>query len=267
MTGFISSQFTFDAPALLMATDWPVVVAIFTFIYGASIGSFANAAALRLLLDEDPISQPSRCRFCNRNLRAFENLPIVGYLILMGKCGCKKHPLPARYVAVELGTAILFCIYAAILPFWACLALSIALAIMIIAFLTDFSGMVLWTPSLGLGAFFGFAASLLIPEWPVAPASAVFGAALGASFIILINFAYKIMRGVNGFGSGDIWLMAMIGAWFGPIGAVITFFGGAYLGALVGITLILLGKKHISSKLPFGVFLSIVFLLYPISYI
>ena len=267
MFGLLAPPFTFDESALLLATDWPLIVALFCFIYGASVGSFANAAALRLLVDEDPISQPSRCRFCDRKLRAFENLPVFGYLMLLGKCGCKKRPLPIRYLLVELTTACLFCLYAAILPFWIWLALSFASAIMIIAFLTDFSGMVLWTPSLALGGLFGLVASIFIPDWPITLISSGIGALLGASLIISINFAYKLARGTPGFGSGDIWLMGMIGAWLGPVGALVVFFGGAYLGALIGILLILLGKRHVSSKLPFGVFLSIVFLLYPISYI
>ena len=267
MTGLQFSSFMSDAPALLFATDWPVFVGVLAFIYGAAIGSFANAASLRLLLDEDPISQPSRCRFCQRKLRSFENIPIVGYLLLAGRCGCKKHPLPLRYLIVEVGTATLFLAYAAILPLWTSIALSVAAAIMIIAFLTDLTGMVLWTASLGLGALLGLATSLVIPDWPVRATLSIIGCLLGASLIIISNFIYKVARGTQGFGSGDIWLMGMIGAWFGPIGAIIIFFGGAYLGAILGIGLILLGKRQITSKLPFGVFLSIVFLLYPISYI
>ena len=267
MFSLLFLNFTSDAPALLAATPMPVLVGLFSFIYGACIGSFANAASLRLLQDEDPISQPSRCRFCDRKLRIFENIPIIGYLLLWGRCGCKKQSLPFRYLFIELGVGCLFLAYAACLPLWACLALSCAAAIMSIAFLTDLSGMVLWTSSLLFGAVAGIIAAVIIPAWPVSVLASAFGSLVGAGLIFISNIIYKIARGTQGFGTGDVWLMGMIGAWFGPIGAITIFFGGAYLGAILGISLILLGQRQLSSKLPFGVFLSIVFLLYPIIYI
>lgn len=244
----------------------PVLVGVLAFLYGSCIGSFANAAAMRLLCDEDPIFPSSRCRFCARPLHWYENLPLIGYLLLWGRCGCKKMLLPVRYLAVELAIGSLFFAYAASLPLWSFLALSLAAAIITIAFLTDLTRMVLWVPSLLLGCGLGLLAAIFVPSWPIPLSSALIGAALGAGLIIICDRLYRLIRGCQGFGGGDIWLMAMIGAWSGTVGAVVIFFGAVYLGAGIGIALILLGQRGFASKLPFGVFLSIVFLLYPMSY-
>ena len=239
----------------------------FIALFGACIGSFANAAAMRIVRDEDPISQPSRCRSCQRKLKWFENLPIIGYLLVRGRCGTCHDQIPMRYIMAEIAAAAIFVIYAALLPVFTFFAFIIAIPIALIAFLTDRSDMVLWTPSLGFGIAAGLLPPLIVPGWPLSVQAAIIGAITGGALIAGTNLIFQIIRGKQGFGTGDIWLLAMIGSWCGAIGATMIFFASAYLGAIIGVALILRKKGQGSSKLPFGVFLSIVFLLYPISYI
>ena len=233
------------------------------FVLGGCFGSFANAAAMRLVRDESPISPPSRCRFCDKQLGWRENMPLFGWLFLQGRCGCKKFALPKRYVAVEWGFALLTMSLAMLLPLSLFVVFSALNIIIMIALLTDSEAMVLHPPSLLAGGLLAFLASLFVPLWPVSPQDAVIGALTGAGLIIGTNLIYQLLRGKNGFGAGDIWLLGMIGASLGPLAAIFVFFAASFIGALSGIILILGKKAEIGSKLPFGLFLSIVFLLYP----
>ena len=164
---------------------------------------------------------------------------------------------------VEWGFALLTSFLAITLPIDSFIYLTLLNIIMVIALLTDSEAMVLHPPSLLAGIIAGIAAPFIISSWPVALADSVIGALVGAGLIIITNAVYRISRGRNGFGQGDIWLLAMIGAAFGASGAIIIFFGASFIGAVTGIILILTKKADSGSKLPFGLFLSVVFLLYP----
>ena len=239
------------------------IALIFLFILGGCFGSFANAAAMRLVRDESPITPPSRCRFCEKPLGWRENMPLFGWLFLRGRCACLKFALPRRYVLVEWGFATLTAWLAYHLPLSVFAILTILNIIIVIALLTDSEAMVLHPPSLLAGILITLAAPLIAQDWPVTVTSGAIGAVLGASIIIGTNLIYKVTRGRNGLGQGDIWLLAMIGASFGAPTAVLLFFAASFIGAVTGITLILAKKAESGSKLPFGLFLSLVFLLYP----
>ena len=262
--GFWQVDVSATTPLMLAdVTPFLSIALVFIFILGGCFGSFANAAAMRLVRDESPIAPPSRCRFCEKPLGWRENMPLIGWLILAGRCGCKKFTLPKRYVAVEWGFACLTTWLAYSLPLPVFAVLTLLNIIILIALLTDSEAMVLYPPSLLAGIFIALGASFAIPNWPISPQDSFIGTIIGGVAIFGTNLIYRLARGVNGFGQGDIWLLAMIGASFGTSGAIITFFGASMIGALAGIVLILAKKAENSSKLPFGLFLSLVFLLYP----
>ena len=252
-----------DAPSALFPDIPFVIFQIFAICFGACFGSFANAAAMRLVRDESPHSPASRCRSCDKNLRWHQNIPIVSWLILRGKTACCDAPLAPRYIFVELAFAGLAFLYVSIMPLAVASYLLLIAIIMMIALLTDLEAMVLHPPSLLLGIIAGFGAPFLIPGWPVPALYVAIGAALGSGILILFNLGYRLMRGHNGFGAGDIWLMALIGAVLGWQAALFSFFAASLLGAVAGIGLILSQKAGAMTKLPFGLFLSFVFLLYP----
>ena len=235
----------------------------FCFLLGGCFGSFANAAAMRLVRDESPILPPSRCRFCDKPLGWRENMPLFGWLFLRGRCACAKFTLPKRYVMVEWGLALLTAWLAYAVPLIIFAVFCVLNIIIVIALLTDSEAMVLHPPSLLLGTLIALAAAALIPHWPIHFANALLGMVIGGGMIFFTNALYRLTRGRNGFGAGDIWLLGMIGACYGASSAVLIFFGASFVGAATGITLILAKKGKLSSKLPFGLFLSVVFLLYP----
>ena len=260
---FMVAWHELDGIYLRDVTDLTLLPVIFAFIFGGCLGSFANAAAMRLVRDESPVLPPSRCRFCDKQLTWRENMPLMGWLILAGRCGCRAKKLPARYVMVEWGFAIITAYLAYSVPLATFALLTVLNLIVMIALLTDSEAMVLHPPSLLAGILVSMLAPIVTTSWPITITQSMIGAVIGAGLIIGTNLIYRLMRGKNGFGQGDIWLLALIGACFGPIHATLIFFASSFIGAVAGIMLILAKKAETGSKLPFGLFLSLVFLLYP----
>jgi leader peptidase (prepilin peptidase)/N-methyltransferase len=235
-------------------------VLILLAIIGACFGSFANVAALRSVSGEDWIKQPSTCFHCRQRLGFFDNLPLLGFLRHGGRSGCCGHVLPRRYLYVELamaGLAVLAwqqldsMIFAVFTPF---------ILLMVVIFLTDIEVFIIpdWA-SLG-GAALGFGLALLgapgLPFW----SDAALGGLAGFLLIYLINAAYKLWRGHDGMGFGDVKLMAMLGVWLGPVSLLPILFAASLSGAFIGIAAILAARgKNIDTtpaQLPFGCFLT-----------
>ena len=257
-----------DLPGLRLSdfgefSEFYYLLLILIFLFGACFGSFANAASMRIVRDEDPALQPSRCRHCDTSLKWHHNMPLFGWLMLRGRSACCDTSISPRYILVEAGFGLIMVWLFATLPLAHAGLLSAASLIMMIALLTDSEAMVLHPPSLLAGMILGWAAPLLIDGWMIGFRDAMLGSLICAGLIYSINKGYYILRGHNGFGTGDVWLMGMIGAIYGSIIGIILFFLATFLGALIGIALIFAKKAEISSKLPFGLFLSVVFLLYP----
>jgi len=236
-------------------------------VAGAAFGSFINACAMRLVRGEDFIFTPSRCRGCERPLGWFENLPVLGFLRGRGWCGCGRARLPVRYLAAELLFAFLAINYLLILPPAAAAGFAIAALFFGIALLTDFEAMVLHPPLLLaaglLGLAFAAAGGVNLLVWPTDFDDALLGIVIGAAVPTVVNAAYRLWRGRAGFGSGDSWMLAAIGAWIGAFGVLGVFIAASVLGAVIGGGLILRGKASTTSQLPFGVFLFVGFVAFP----
>ncbi|MBT7642449.1 MAG: prepilin peptidase [Rhodobiaceae bacterium] len=231
-----------------------------TGILGACLGSFANVAALRSLDGRDWVRAPSACFHCHKPLRFWQNVPILGYLAHGGKTACCQHRLPARYLFVELAMAALM------LVAWAQLSLPVFLAfvpfmvLMVVIFLTDMDDFIIpdWTSlgGLALGLFLSFLGAPGLPDLQ----SSLTGGAAGFALIYSINFTYKLWRGHDGMGFGDVKLMAMLGVWLGPVSLLPILFSASLSGAVIGIGAILFHRLQNSSEapvqLPFGCFLT-----------
>ena len=236
---------------------------ILAFIVGTALGSFVQAAALRLNRDEDILFAPSACRSCNAPLSWRQNLPVLGWLMTWGHCRKCGDTFSPRYLIIELLTGGLAAVMAWLYAPLVALALMIAIALMLICALTDLEKMLLHLPvMLALGGTGMLAA--IMPFWPVSIIGSILGMMAPVILLLLINLIYRVLRGADGFGSGDYWLMAAVGAWFGPVAAIAIFFISALVGAVVGIMMISLGKGSGQTALPFGVFISLVFIFWPI---
>jgi len=236
-----------------------VMMAIAGFLIGACIGSFLNVVIHRLPRGESIVSPRSRCPGCGRAIGAWENIPIVSFLILGGKCAGCGGAISWRYPAVEFLTAAGF----------AAILLLDGLGIPALRDLLFFSLLVpiafididhrIIPDELSLG---GLAAGLLLSllpggEWK----GSVAGALLGGGILYATAFLYEKVRGAEGMGGGDIKLLAMIGAFIGWRGTLATIFLGAALGAAGGILAMRKGGEGLKTAIPFGPYLCVAALL------
>jgi leader peptidase (prepilin peptidase) / N-methyltransferase len=221
------------------------------FIFGLIIGSFCNVVIYRLPQGTSIITPGSHCRSCGTPIRPWENIPVLSYLVLRGRCrACKEH-ISLRYPSVELVSSVLYVLiwlkYGFSIPFAAYAALTSTL---LTVALIDYDHKIIPNTITLPGIVIGLGLSL----WalPITPLASLLGILLGGVFFYLIALVSK-----GGMGGGDIKLIAMIGAFLGWQGAFFTILSGALLGSLVGVSLMVLGKKGRKDKVPFGPFLSV----------
>lgn len=220
------------------------------FIFGLIIGSFCNVVIYRLPQGKSIITPGSRCSSCTAPIHPWDNIPVLSYLLLRGRCrACKEH-ISFRYPSVEFVSGVLYVLL------WFKLGFSIPFAVyaaltstLLTVALIDYDHKIIPNAVTLPGIIIGLGLSL----WalPITPLASLLGILLGGVFFYLIALVSK-----GGMGGGDIKLIAMIGAFLGWQGALFTIFSGALLGSLVGVTLMLLGKKGRKDKVPFGPFLS-----------
>jgi leader peptidase (prepilin peptidase) / N-methyltransferase len=256
-------------------------IAIFVFLFGLIIGSFLNVCILRIPGGKSIVLPASACPKCAAPIRPYDNIPVISYLILGGKCRACKTPISPMYPLVELLTGLLF--LACYLVFgltvetlkWAVFS-----AIMIVLIFTDFRERLLPDVVNYTGLALGLALSFFTKPtdgaalWlanhifdfpPPAPvlsfADAILGAALGSSLLWIVSEAYFRLRGREGMGLGDVKMMLMAGAFLGAKRTLLTIFAGSLLGSVLGVAVILARRKEADYELPFGTFLGMAALL------
>ena len=244
-----------------------LVAALFVFCLGACLGSFANACAMRLVRDEDFVATASRCRGCQTQLSWRENLPVIGYLTLRGRCRHCQARISPRYLVIEVIAGLMLLSYAASLPLGLASGFGIALVFVGIACLTDLEALTLHPALLSAFGVIGLCLSIIgdfgFLTWHLGSAQALAGIVASAATPLLVNAVYRMVRGRNGFGEGDFWLLAAIGAWLGPVMGPALFLAACWLGALVGVGMMLTGRASVMTKLPFGLFAGFAFILWP----
>ena len=235
-------------------------VAALIALIGAGLGSFANVAALRTLRGEDWVRQPSACFHCRKRLSFFANLPIFGYLRHCGRSNCCGQKLPRRYLFVELAMAALLVLAFTQLNLPVFFSFVPFMILMVVIFLTDIDAFIIpdWASLGGLALGLGLA-MFSAPGLPPIT-DAVLGGVGGFVLIYFINAAYKLWRGQDGMGFGDVKLMAMLGVWLGPLALLPILFAASISGAFFGISAIFAAQGPNTDKqaaqLPFGCFLT-----------
>jgi len=223
-------------------------------LVGAAFGSFINVVIYRLPRGLSLVSPPSRCVSCERRIRPHENIPILSYVLLRGRCrGCGSR-IPLRYPAVELAAAALTCGAVALTGYWleAVVWILFTLSLLAVIFI-DLDFQIIPDRISLPGAALGVLWALLGPP-PVR--DALLGVLAGGGGLFLIAVAYQRIAGREGMGMGDVKLMAMVGAFLGWQGALGTLLVGSLTGSLVGGLLIARGKGSRQTALPFGTFLA-----------
>jgi leader peptidase (prepilin peptidase)/N-methyltransferase len=223
---------------------------------GLVVGSYLNVVVYRLPRGLSTVSPGSACPACGASLRALDNIPVLSFLWLRGRCRDCGARISVRYPLVELATAALF--VCCLLAFgWRLQALAAAVfcGLILALALIDLEHMLLPDKL----TFPGMAAGFALQPWidGVTLLDAVVGALVGAGVLILLINAWYWLREEEGMGLGDVNLMALVGAFLGWKGVTLTLFGGALSGALVGLGLMALRRLNLTSKLPFGTFLAL----------
>jgi leader peptidase (prepilin peptidase) / N-methyltransferase len=228
---------------------------ILVVLFGLAWGSFLNVVIYRLPLGLNLAHPPSACPVCSARIRPWDNIPVVSFLVLRGRCRRCGHSIPVRYVLVEILTpallAVLLLEYGLGLHFFATAVFTSAL--IALAFI-DFDHKILPDRITFPIAAVGFAYSFFRPDLDAL--KALLGAAVGAGVLLLLYGGYYLIRKKEGLGLGDVTMMVMIGVFLGWDKALLTIILASFSGALVGIVIMAAKKKDLQFALPFGTFLA-----------
>lgn len=224
-------------------------------LFGLVIGSFLNVCIYRLPRDQSIVWPASRCTSCGREISWFENIPVLSYAILRGRCRTCGDRISLMYPLVEVVTAGVFVAVAAAFGLSWLLPIRLLFGCaMIVLLVIDLQHQILPNEITLPGIVVGLAASLIAePGWR----DALIGALAGGGLLSLVAWGYERIRHQEGLGFGDVKMLAMIGAFLGWKLMLLTLVGASLLGSLTAGVLMLAGRADWQSKLPLGTFLAI----------
>ena len=222
---------------------------------GLCFGSFLNVVIFRLPLGQSLTHPPSRCMSCGYPLRWRDNVPLLSWALLGGKCAQCRTRLSIQYPIVELVTGLLFLLVVWLTPPGPLVfSRLIFIGILIVLFGIDLAHQILpntiTLPGIAIGLIFSLIAP---PGWR----SSLIGILLGGGALYGIAAAYYFVRREEGLGMGDVKMLAMIGAFLGWKAVLVTLVLSSFSGALVGVALIAAQRGGMRLALPFGTFLAL----------
>lgn len=262
----------------LYAQQAPWLIAIVCFIFAALVGSFLNVVIYRLPImmerrykqelaemNDEPVPEferfnlivpASRCGHCNTSIKPWHNLPIIGWFILGGKCANCKTPYSIRYPLIELLTAALS--LAVLIRFdyssWGIAAVLFTWLLICLTFI-DFDHFLLPDSLNYLLLWSGLLTHLLIS--PELLADGVIGAMAGYLSLWSVYWLFKLVTGKEGMGFGDFKLLAALGAWLGWQMLPLVILLSSFVGAILGVSMILIKGRDHQQPIPFGPYLAI----------
>jgi|WetSurMetagenome_2_1015567.scaffolds.fasta_scaffold32498_2 leader peptidase (prepilin peptidase) / N-methyltransferase len=228
---------------------------ILVVLFGLIWGSFLNVVIYRVPERMSLAWPPSACPVCKAKIKPYDNIPVVSFLVLGGKCRHCKTRIPASYFVVELLTpaalAILYLRFGWGLTF---VAAGLFTSALITLGFIDFRHKILpdaiTYPGIVLSLVFSFFRT------DMTFLQALLGAAVGGGFLLVVYGAYWLVRKKEGLGLGDVTMMLMVGAFLGWLNALLTLILASVVGAIVGILIMALRKKDLQFMLPYGSFLA-----------
>lgn len=252
------------------------MILLVAFIFGLLIGSFLNVCIVRLPRGRSVVSPPSHCPRCRSSIKFYDNIPLISFLILRGKCRECGQPISWRYPLVELVNALFYVLITR--EFGAggesALLMLFCSALIVITFIDlDYQIIpdIITLPGILIGVsiapFFmpvlneplPFNLGHYIPNaWPflISFLNSIIGVLCGGLPLLIIGWLWEKLRHVEAMGGGDIKLMGMVGSFLGWKGALLTIMLGALAGSVIGIALIMLKRHKMSKLIPFGPFLA-----------
>jgi leader peptidase (prepilin peptidase)/N-methyltransferase len=235
-------------------TAQPIEITIVAF-FGLAIGSFLNVVIHRLPRGGSLISPGSRCPSCGYALGALDNIPVVSYLALGGRCRKCRTPISPRYPIVELVTALVFVAHYFVFGWTPLLAVRLLFAASMVAlFAIDLEHHLLPDAITLPGIGVGLVASLFLPP---GIRDALIGTLVGGGVLWLIGEAYFRYAGEEGMGGGDVKMLAMVGAFLGWQLVIVTLVFSSIAGAVIGMIVIAIKRGGMKYALPYGTFLAL----------
>jgi len=249
---------------------------VFAFVFGLVIGSFLNVVILRLPRGVSVSIPRSHCPQCKQLIAWYDNIPVLSYAILGGRCRKCKRKFSARYPLIEAitgVTSVLLCLKFGLTIEWG-IFLAFSSALIVLAFI-DLDHRILPDVITLNGIWIGMLTSAYLADpSPVVTSlfqaagleienphiaallASIAGAIVGGGLLWAVAEAYLRLRGIEGMGFGDVKMMAMVGAFLGAPLALLTIMVGSLLGSVIGLIFIRMADKTREYELPFGTFLS-----------
>ena len=229
---------------------------LFSLLFGLILGSFLNVCIHRIPLKESIINPPSSCPRCGKRIRFYDNIPVISYIILLGRCRHCRKPIPLRYPVVEFITGLLssalFIRYNLSPQYF--LFLSFSASLVIISFI-DLDHKIIPDVISLPGIIAGLAAITLFKLNNISWLDSLIGIIVGGGSLLLVGIVFKWLRGKEGMGGGDIKLLAMIGAWMGWRALPFIILISSLAGTIIGGGSLLIAGRRFSEKIPYGPFI------------
>ena len=253
------------------------MITVVVLLFGLIVGSFLNVCIVRLPRGRSIVSSPSHCPRCKKGIKFYDNIPVISFLVLRGKCRACGEPISWRYPAVELLNGLMYVWTVREFGFGGEMFLVMAFcsALIVVTFI-DYDHQiipdVITLPGMLLGLMLAplfmsvladplpFHSGSLLPHagpYLTGFLNSFIGLLFGATPLFAIGLLWEKLRNVEAMGGGDVKLMGMVGSFLGWKGALLTIMLGALAGSVVGITLILLKRHKIDKVIPFGPFLAV----------
>jgi leader peptidase (prepilin peptidase)/N-methyltransferase len=225
-------------------------IQIYAFVCGLCIGSFLNVCIYRLPAHKSIVKPSSSCPVCNTPIKFYDNIPVLGYIFLLGRCRHCKTAISLRYVCVEIITGL--CALSTLMKYGvsiqALIIFSFICSLIVITYI-DIDHKIIPNRITLPGIPICLLASFAFPQFSFK--DALLGMVIGGGSLLLIAWGYKTITKKDGMGGGDIKLLAMIGALLGWQGVVFTIYTASALGTIIGLPLMLFRKKKYEVCDPF----------------
>lgn len=238
-----------------------ILFPVFACIFGMVVGSFLNVCICRLPKNESIVSPPSHCPNCSYQIRWYDNVPLLSYLWLRGRCRGCGTPISLQYPLVELLNGILATLlYLRFGPTLAFATLFLLCSALVVITFIDLEHQIIPDEISLPGIAVGFILSFFLQghSW----LNSLLGILLGGGSLLLVAYAYQWLTGKDGMGGGDIKLLAMLGAFLGWKAIPFIIFSSSLIGSFVGIAIMWFQKKNSKLAIPFGPYLAVGAVLY-----
>lgn len=234
-----------DAPTAeeLLLRQWSLVIHLFVFLVGLCVGSFLNVVIARVPEGLSVVSPPSRCPRCGRGIAWYDNIPVLSWVLLRGKCRGCALPISPRYPIVELLVGLLA--LALVRRFgleWHTLSLFVFVCLLVAITYIDLDHWIIPHVLTWPGILIGLGSSFIDPTRT--PTDALIGAVAGFGVFALVGIVGALVFRKEALGQGDWWLLALIGAFLGWQALLPVILLASLQGSVVGVLLIVLGRNE-----------------------